>query len=443
MATATPLNASLRSLSAMPDAMPDPLSVCVIGLGYVGLPTAAIIANRGLSVTGVDTNDAVTDAINKGDTPIVEPDLDILVKSAVVSGNLKAAASPGAADVFILAVPTPFKENHVPDLGYLESAIESVASVLQPGNLVILESTSPVGTTEQIAQWIRELRSDLSPSGSGQEVNLYIAHSPERVLPGRVLIELVDNDRVIGGLSPDCAQKAAAFYKLFVRGACHLTSARTAELVKLAENAYRDANIAFANEMSLVCDELGVDVWEMRDLANRHPRVDILMPGPGVGGHCIAVDPWFIIDSAREATPLLQAARHVNDGRPGSVVERILSIVNRRAASSVACLGLAYKADIDDLRESPSVEIVRDFANRFEGQVLVAEPYVEELPEDLAGAQNIQLADLGTCLDGSGIIVLLTDHEEFRDIPEARLSDKTIIDTRGAWRAHTTAESGE
>ena len=413
--------------------MSDPVSVCILGLGYVGLPTAAIISNRGIPVTGVDTRQTVIDAIANGETPIVEPGLDVLVQSAVASGYLKAETKPVPADVFILAVPTPFKEGNVPDLSYLESAIASVAPVLKPGNLVILESTSPVGTTEKIAAWIASHRPDLTLPDTSQEPKVYIAHSPERVLPGRVLIELVDNDRVIGGLTSACAEKALEFYKLFVQGSCHMTSARTAELVKLAENAYRDTNIAFANEMSLVCEKLGIDVWEMRDLANRHPRVDILLPGPGVGGHCIAVDPWFIVDSARDSTPLLQAARYVNDSKPQRVAETILSEAERRSARAICCLGLSYKADIDDLRESPSVNIVDMVARRFEGTLFVVEPYIDALPEDLVGFPNLTLAGLSDGLGRSEIVVLLTDHLEFRNIPMNYLKDKQIIDTRGIW----------
>ena len=415
--------------------MSKPLSVCVLGLGYVGLPTAAIISNRGIPVTGVDTRQTVVDTIANGETPIVEPGLDVLVKSAITSGYLKTELKPVPADVFILAVPTPFKEANVPDLSYLESAIASVAPVLSPGNLVILESTSPVGTTEKIEAWIANHRPNLAPVNTPKEPKVHIAHSPERVLPGRVLIELVDNDRVIGGLTPTCAQKAAEFYKLFVQGTCHITSARTAELVKLAENAYRDTNIAFANEMSLVCEELGIDVWEMRELANRHPRVDILLPGPGVGGHCIAVDPWFIVNSARNSTPLLQAARHVNDLKPQRVTETILSEAKRASARAICCLGLSYKADIDDLRESPSIDIVDMVSRRFDGPLFVVEPHIEALPKHLQGSANLTLTGLRDGLEHSDVVVLLTDHKEFRSIPADDLKGKLVIDTRGVWRS--------
>ncbi len=416
--------------------MSDPVSVCVVGLGYVGLPTAAVISDQGISVTGVDTRKTVITAISNGETPIVEPDLDVLVQRGVASGYLKAEPEPVAADIFILAVPTPFKHGNIPDLSYLESAISSIAPVLEPGNLVILESTSPVGTTEKISTWITSHRPDLVPPLKPAEPSIYIAHSPERVLPSRILIELINNDRVIGGLTPACAEKAAEFYKLFVKGTCHTTSARTAEMVKLAENAYRDTNIAFANEMSQVCDKLGIDVWEMRELANRHPRVDILMPGPGVGGHCIAVDPWFIVHSARDSTPLLQAARQVNDSKPKIVAEGVLREAENRSPQAICCLGLSYKADIDDLRESPSIDIVKMVASRFDGTLFVVEPYIDALPEDLRIFSNLSLTGLEHGLEHSDIVVLLTDHIEFCNIPSDQLRDKRLIDTRGIWRSN-------
>lgn len=407
--------------------------VSVIGLGYVGLPTAAIIAHRGIQVTGVDVNSQTVETINKGEIHIVEPDLDILVRSAVASGNLRAATAPTPADAFILAVPTPFKVDNKPDLTYLENAAKALAPVLEKGNLVVLESTSPVGTTEQIATWLAEARPDLSfPSEATPDPDICVAHSPERVLPGRVLIELVDNDRVIGGLTETCSRRAKELYSLFVNGTCHLTDAATAELVKLAENAYRDTNIAFANEMSLVCDKLGVDVWNMIDLANLHPRVEILKPGPGVGGHCIAVDPWFIVDSASAQTPLIQAARKVNDDKPNWVIEKALAASAPKAA--IACLGLAYKADIDDLRESPAMAIVERLAERHGGALLVAEPNISELPDALAAHKNISLENFKDAVQQADTVIVLTDHSEFKDADPSILAGKKIIDTRGIWR---------
>jgi len=409
--------------------------ISVIGLGYVGLPTAAVIANRGIEVIGVDTNQANVDLINAGEIPLVEPDLDILVRSAIATGNLKAVTEPETADVFVIAVPTPFTAAYKPDLSYLESAAAALAPVLQAGNLVVLESTSPVGATEKLESWLAAGRSDLKfPSRHGVQADIQIAHSPERVLPGRVLIELVGNDRVIGGLTDKCSRRAADFYGLFVNGNCRLTSARTAELVKLAENAYRDTNIAFANEMSLVCDQLDIDVWEMIELANLHPRVDILQPGPGVGGHCIAVDPWFIADSAPEVTPLIQTARQVNDGKPNWVIDRAYASAVEAGCGAIACLGLAYKADIDDLRESPAVGIVLGLAQRFEGKVLAVEPNIESLPDKLADSGNIELCGLDEAIKTAGLIVVLTDHKEFKALKSDDLKEMKIIDTRGMWR---------
>ena len=332
--------------------------IAVIGLGYVGLPTAAVLASRGSRVIGVDKNEEAVRLINQGRVPIVEPELDTLVRGAVGSGKLSAVSKTEPADAFIIAVPTPFTEDYKPDLSYLEAAASELAPVLEPGNLVVLESTSPVGTTERLARWLARDRPDLTfPDEHPEKPDIHIAHSPERVLPGRILLELVENDRVIGGITPECAERARRLYALFIGGQCYLTDARTAELVKLAENAYRDTNIAFANELARVCEHLDMDVWRVLELANRHPRVDVLRPGPGVGGHCIAVDPWFIVDSAPEETPLIRAARTVNDERPGRVVAQVLRAAQEAHCSLIACLGLAYKADIDDLRESPAVEI--------------------------------------------------------------------------------------
>jgi UDP-N-acetyl-D-mannosaminuronic acid dehydrogenase len=407
--------------------------ISVIGLGYVGLPTAAIIANRGVSVAGVDVNKKTVEIINKGNIHIVEPDLDILVHSAVASGNLYAATHPEPADAFIIAVPTPFKTDNKPDLTFLEQASKALAPVLEKGNLVVLESTSPVGTTQQIATWLAEARPDLSfPTEDNNNPDICVAHSPERVLPGRVLIELVNNDRVIGGITETCSKRARDLYSLFVNGTCHLTNARTAELVKLAENAYRDTNIAFANEMSLVCNKLSVDVWNMIELANLHPRVDILKPGPGVGGHCIAVDPWFIVDSAPELTPLIQATRRVNDSKPNWVIEQAIGATE--PTSAIACLGLAYKADIDDLRESPAMIIVENLAKLHPGEILVVEPNIAELPSSLKLHKNTKYCEYERAVQQADTVIVLTDHKEFKDIDRSVLKNKKIIDTRGIWR---------
>jgi len=409
--------------------------VCVVGLGYVGLPTAAVFASRGLDVLGYDVDAETVSLINDGKVHIVEPDLDILVNGAVARGKLSAATEPAPADVFIIAVPTPFTTNNKPDLRHLEAAAASIAPVLSANNLVIVESTSPVGTTEAFSSWLAEKRPDLSfPHTAGERADVCLAHSPERVLPGRVLIELTRNDRVVGGLTRRCAEQAAAFYKIAVEGKCLLTTARTAELVKLAENAYRDVNIAFANEMSAVCDAMDIDVWEAIELANHHPRVNVLQPGPGVGGHCIAVDPWFIVDSAPDVTPLIQAARHVNDAKPKRVVEAVKNAVAGIENPTAACLGLAYKADIDDLRESPAVEITRALAWKLGGRVLAVEPHISKLPAPLAELKNLTLCDLETAYDEADVIVLLTDHSAFKALPPTPRDDQVIIDTRGAWK---------
>ena len=409
-------------------------TVCVIGLGYVGLPTAAVIANRGIEVVGVDTDDNVVEELGRGETHIVEPDLDILVRSAIASGNLTIRAKPVEADVFVIAVPTPFTDRRTANLEHLETAARDLAPVLKSGDLVVLESTSPVGTTGQLATWLAEARADLSfPVDGGETCDVHVAHSPERVLPGRVLLEVVDNERVIGGLTPACGERAKTFYATFVKGDCHVTDARTAELVKLAENAYRDTNIAFANEMANVCEELGIDVWSLVELANRHPRVNILRPGPGVGGHCIAVDPWFIVQTAPDSTPLIKTARDVNDGMPARVVRRIKAALGEQPGGPVACLGLAYKADIDDLRESPALDVIRLLAAETSVPMLIVEPNIESLPGDLA-LRDATFCALDDALDAADIVVLLTDHNEFRSLERERLAGKTVIDTRGIWR---------
>jgi len=410
--------------------------VCVIGLGYVGLPTAAVLASRGVRVTGVDVNERTVAAINRGEVPIVEPDLDIMVRSAVTAEMLSAMAEPTEAEAFIIAVPTPFTDGNKPDLSYVRQATESLAKVLKKGDLVVVESTSPVGTTDGVSEWLAELCPGLSfPHAAGDGADVQVAHSPERVLPGRVLLELVRNDRVVGGVSAKCAERTAALYKLFVDGECLLTSARTAELVKLSENAYRDVNIAFANELSLVCDRMGINVWEAVELANRHPRVNILQPGPGVGGHCIAVDPWFIVDSAPDDTALIRAARGVNDAKPAHIASQVLDAAGDGAV--IACLGLSYKADIDDLRESPAVEITAAIAQArpdTKGPVLVVEPHVAELPSELEKLNSVDLVDLEDALARAEVVVLLVDHQAFKAIPPERLKAKTVIDTRGIWR---------
>lgn len=409
-------------------------TICVVGLGYVGLPTAAIFASRGLRVLGVDTDAGVVRLINQGKPHIVEPDLDIMLAGAVASGRLSASESPEPADAFIIAVPTPFKEGNTPDLRFVDAAAAQIAGVLRTGNLVVVESTSPVGTTEHLSEILATARPDLRfPHQAGIDADVQIAHSPERVLPGRVLVEMVRNDRVIGGISPFCAERAGALYGRAVEGRCHPTTARTAELVKLAENAYRDVNIAFANELAGVCERLDIDVWDVVRMANHHPRVKILNPGPGVGGHCIAVDPWFIVDSVPDATPLIRTARGVNDARPALIVRQILEAA--QGGGPIACLGLAYKADIDDLRESPAVQIVARLAETEGTEILVVEPHIKELPAGLR-RDNVTLCSLDDALQRASVAALLVDHQMFRALDPAGLGVDAVIDTRGTWKNH-------
>jgi len=407
-------------------------TISVIGLGYIGLPTAAIIASRGVDVIGVDVSQNAVDTINQGQIHIVEPDLDIVVRSAVQTGKLKATTTPEPADAFMIAVPTPLKKDRQPDLSYIEAAAKAIAPVLEKGNLVVLESTSPVGATEKLATWLAEARPDLTfPVNGAENADINLAYCPERVLPGHVLQELVANDRLVGGLTNECSQKAISLYEIFVSGDCHTTDARTAEMAKLTENSFRDVNIAFANELSIICDALQINVWELIKLSNLHPRVNVLNPGPGVGGHCIAVDPWFIVGSDPENARIIKTAREVNDSKPHYVVERVRKAAGRLKAPVIACLGLSFKADIDDLRESPAMEIVEALAESMVDQLLVVEPNIDALPESLEGKAS--KTDLNEALSQADIILLLVDHKEFRQIQSERLRGRVIIDTRGVW----------
>ena len=412
------------------DQKPD---VCVVGLGYIGLPTAAIVARAGCRVHGTDVTHKVVETINRGAIHIEEVDLDGLVQGVVARGLLKASTEVAPADVFIIAVPTPFDANHAPDISYVLAAGEAVAAVLKPGDTVILESTSPVGTTEALRDLIAARRPDLKCPGLTSEIpDLSIAYCPERVLPGRILEELTNNDRSIGGITPRCARKALSFYKLFVRGECIVTDSRSAEMTKLVENAYRDVNIAFANELSIVADQIGLDVWEVIRLANRHPRVNILSPGPGVGGHCIAVDPWFIVHGAPEHTPLIRTARGVNDGKIHHVIARAEALIAANPAARVACLGLAFKANIDDFRESPARLVAVTLARKFGSRIKVVEPYASELPGEFAGTAA-ELIDLDTALEQAEILLVLVDHDQFKAVPLAERAGKLVYDTRGIW----------
>ncbi|MBI2382270.1 MAG: UDP-N-acetyl-D-mannosamine dehydrogenase [Gammaproteobacteria bacterium] len=405
--------------------------VAVIGLGYIGLPTAAVAASRGVDVIGIDVVPEVVDTINRGEIHIVEPDLDVAVKSAVGSGKLRATLKPEPADVFILAVPTPFKDGYKPDVDYVEAAARSIAPVLKAGDLVILESTSPVGTTEAICHWLASERADLSfPHQAGEDAQVRVAHCPERVLPGQVLHELIANDRVIGGMTRRCAEAARDFYKIFVMGECILTDAKTAEMAKLTENTFRDVNIAFANELSMICDDLGINVWELIALANRHPRVKILQPGCGVGGHCIAVDPWFIVDKSPALARLTRTAREVNDGKPHHVMDQVKAAAGRYKAPVIACLGLAFKPDIDDLRESPALEITKHLAADGVGKILAVEPNVKTLPKKAQG--DFSLVSLEEALAQADVIVVLVKHKPFIGLSARIPAGKVLIDVVNA-----------
>ena len=411
--------------------------VAVIGLGYIGLPTAAILATHGAEVIGVDVNQATVDAVNRGEVPFVEPDLEISVAGAVSQGRLRADVKTPPADVFVVAVPTPFADDHAADLSYIEAAADALAPQLQGGELVILESTSPPGATQHMADRILAARPDLSLHGRAGRPVVHFAHCPERVLPGRVMVELVTNDRIVGGLTRVAAEKARDLYATFCKGEIMLTDAKTAEMAKLVENSFRDVNIAFANELSMISDKLAIDVWELIELANHHPRVNILQPGPGVGGHCIAVDPWFIVSSAPDEARLIRTAREVNDEKPERVIRKVVHKAERFRAPRIAALGLAFKPDIDDLRESPARRIVAELAKRLpEAQIDVVEPHIEELPRELSALDHVDLVALEKAVDAADIVVLLVDHTQFKqaDLRRLRLDEKMVVDTRGAWR---------
>jgi UDP-N-acetyl-D-mannosaminuronic acid dehydrogenase len=411
----------------------DKPEVCVVGLGYIGLPTAAIVARAGCRVHGVDVSARVVETINRGEIHIEEVDLDGLVQGVVGRGLLTASTRIEPADVFVIAVPTPFDEGHAPDLSYVLEAGRAVATVLKPGDTVILESTSPVGTTEQLRDLVAELRPDLRLPGLTSETpDVAFAYCPERVLPGRILEELTNNDRSIGGITPRCARKALAFYKLFVRGACVTTDSRSAEMTKLVENAYRDVNIAFANELSVIADRMDLDVWEVIRLANRHPRVNILSPGPGVGGHCIAVDPWFIVHSAPQDTALIRTARGVNDAKIHHVIERADALLAAHPDAKVACLGLAFKANIDDFRESPARLVASTLTRKYADRISVVEPFITQLPLEYRDTP-VELVDIDTALETCDILIVLVDHDLFKSIPLSERADKVVYDTRGIW----------
>ncbi len=415
-------------------------TISMIGLGYIGLPTAAMFASRGIRVIGVDINKHTVDTINSGKIHIVEPDLDLIVSEVVRQGYLRATTKPESADVFLIAVPTPFMGDHEPDVSYVEAAAKSIAPVLKKGDLVILESTSPVGTTEKMVDWLAVVRPDLKfPLQKCEVPDINIAYCPERVLPGRVVQELVHNDRVIGGLTNTCSQRAMMLYKTFVEAECIITNARTAEMCKLVENSYRDVNIAFANELSIICDKVSVDVWELIKLANRHPRVKILQPGPGVGGHCIAVDPWFIVSNTPGEAKLIRRAREVNESKPNWVINKVLEAIKKYLKNNpsciardvtVACFGLSFKPDIDDLRESPSLLIANKIAEIHAGTILAVEPNISHTPDNLN--RKIILCDTSEAIAKAHIAVFLVAHESFVKMNEAFKNDFShIVDACG------------
>jgi UDP-N-acetyl-D-mannosaminuronic acid dehydrogenase len=406
-------------------------SVAVIGLGYIGLPTAAILASQDVTVLGVDISRRTVDAVNRGDVPFVEPDLATYVAGAVTQGKLSAALKPSPADAFIVAVPTPFTDDMKPDLSYIRAAAEAIAPQLQGGELLILESTSPPGTTQRMADWILELRPDLSLDGSRDRPIIHIAHGPERVLPGRVMIELVTNDRIVGGLTAEAAERARDLYQLFCQGEILLTDAVTAEMAKLVENSFRDVNIAFANELSLISLDLGIDVWELIRLANHHPRVNVLQPGTGVGGHCIAVDPWFIVDAAPERAKMIRMAREVNTQKTVEVVNAAAAAIAEIKEQFVTIYGLAFKPNIDDVRNSPAAVMIADLAGRFPDiTVQVVEPHIDALPDNLKTA-NVRLVDVELAMKTPGLAIFAVAHDVFANLDWTESSHTRIINPVG------------
>lgn len=416
----------------------SPQTVAFIGLGYIGLPTAVTMAKSGLNVIGVDVNQDLVAAINNGETPIVEEGLPEALEETVKNGSFKASLETPAANAYIIAVPTPFAADYKIDLKYIYSAAESLAKVLKGDELIVLESTSSPGTTRKMADRILELRPDLAEDGTANEEGkpvLYFAHCPERILPGLAMEELITNDRIIGGMTPEATRRAKEIYASFCTAELLETDDVTAEMAKLTENSFRDVNIAFANELSIICDDLGVNVWELIELANHHPRVNILQPGPGVGGHCIAVDPWFIVSSAPSLSRLIKTAREVNNSKPEWVVNKVAATLEENENAKIAVLGLAFKPDIDDLRESPSLQIAEVIAQRFpENKFLVGEPNINSLPQKLANSSNVTLLDTSEAIAEADVILLLVDHKQFKDITAAQLKGKEIIDTKGIWR---------
>lgn len=414
------------------------LHVAFVGLGYIGLPTAVVLANSGVNVTGIDVNAANIERINRGEVTIVEPGLQEELTQALESGRFRATTEQVHANAYIIAVPTPFTDTHDVDMKFIYSAAESIAPQLEGDELVVLESTSPPQTTAKMAKRLLELRPDLAADGTENPDNkpvIYFAHCPERILPGKAMEELRSNDRIIGGQTPEATRRATEIYAAFCDGELLPTDDVTAEMAKLTENTFRDVNIAFANELSLIADKLDINVWELIELANHHPRVNILQPGPGVGGHCIAVDPWFIVAADAENSKLIHTARNVNDGKPAWVKAQVKEAISAANAQSVAVLGLAFKADIDDLRESPALNIAVDLAEELEGITYHAvEPNISELPKRLKGFDNVTLTALDAAITKADVVLLLVDHKEFKALPQEHLASKSVVDTKGIWR---------
>lgn len=412
--------------------------VAFVGLGYIGLPTAVVMANSGLMVTGVDVNAANVEKINNGEVTIIEPGLEDELKKALASGRFSASTEQIHADAYIIAVPTPFTDDHAVDMKFIYSAAEAIAPQLQGDELVVLESTSPPLTTRKMAERILELRPDLRADEEGTkatEQTIYFAHCPERILPGKAMEELRTNDRIIGGQTSEATRRASEIYASFCEGELLPTNDVTAEMAKLTENSFRDVNIAFANELSLIADSLGINVWELIELANHHPRVNILQPGPGVGGHCIAVDPWFIVSSDPENSKLIGTARRINDDKPEWVISKTVEALQKSNGKNLAVLGLAFKPDIDDLRESPALGIAKRIARQFnDTQIHVVEPNIKALPESLAGFGNVNLEPLETAVDSADVVLLLVDHRQFKEFDATKLKNKTVIDTKGLWQ---------
>lgn len=409
-------------------------SVSVIGLGYIGLPTAAFIASKGIRVFGVDVSQSYVDQINRGEAPFYEPDFEATLAGVVHKGLLTAQTHTPSADAYIVAVPTPFTDDHNVDLKFIEAAAAAIAKKLTGGELIVLESTSPPGTTGKLASTIATHRPDLTLE-DGHPNSIYFAHAPERVLPGRIMVEMAQNDRVIGGLTPTSAEMCRDLYSTFSNGELLVTDARTAEMAKLAENSFRDVNIAFANELSIICDRLDIDVWELIELANHHPRVNILQPGPGVGGHCIAVDPWFIVSAAPQEANLIRTARETNDAKPSFVIEKVLEKASGLTSPTIAALGITFKADIDDVRESPALNIVECLAAKLpNAQLQVVEPNLYALPPSLAQHPNVNFQELDQAITEADIVLLLVDHASFKRVDPSSMVGKVVVDTRGTWR---------